>query len=76
MVQAIRQDLTVEKDNVIEICSPVLKSGAHVEVIILFKENGKISKRSLQALIGSAKGAFDSPKQVDDFIRRERDTWE
>jgi hypothetical protein len=76
MVQAIRQELTIQKDSVLEIHSSMLKSGEHVEVIILLKENKPMQKHSLLSLMGSGKGCFSSPDEVDTFIRGERDKWE
>lgn len=38
MTQAIRQDVIVQKDHKIEICSPELKFGDHVEVIVLLDQ--------------------------------------
>lgn len=76
MVQAIRQEVTVQKDSVIEIRSPILKPGAHVEVIILLEENGIKKKQNLGSLIGTGKGSFATPEEVDAFIRGERDKWE
>ncbi len=51
MVQAIRQEMTVQKDSVIEIHSSILKSGAHDEVIVLLDENPAVRKKSLSAMI-------------------------
>lgn len=75
MVQAIRQEVTVSEDNVIEIHSPILKVGVQVEVIVLLAEKtGK--KKNLSSLIGKGKGSFDSAKEADAFIRGERNKWE
>lgn len=79
MVQAIRQEMTVQKDHVIEIHSQALKPGAHVEVIVLLKDEGPspvAKKDRLLSLLGAGKGSFSSPQEVDAFIRRERDQWE
>jgi len=76
MVQAIKQELTIQKDSILEIHSSMLKPGTHVEVIILLKESESLKKSSLCSLIGSGKGSFSSPEEVDTFIRRERDKWE
>lgn len=77
MVQAIRQEITVQKDHVIEVHSQVLKPGTRVEVIVLLKEEGPISKKKgFLALLGTGKGSFPSPQEADKFIRRERDQWE
>jgi len=76
MVQAIRQEVTVQKDNVIEIHSPALKSGAHIEVILLLQEGETVPTHSLCSLIGTGKGSFSSVEEADEFIRKERDRWE
>lgn len=75
MTQAIRQDITVQKDHKIEISSPELKLGDHVEVIILLNQE-KPQKTNLRAMLGTGKGSFSSSKEADDFIRGERNTWE
>jgi hypothetical protein len=75
MVQAIRQEVTVQKDSMIEIHSPALKPGSHVEVILLIEEVS-IKKQSLSSLIGTGKGSYASPSEADAFIRGERDKWE
>lgn len=76
MIQAIRQEVTVQNDSVVEIHSPILKSGAHVEVIVLLKDNEPTKKKSLSAFIGTGKGSFKSPYEVDAFLQGERDKWE
>lgn len=75
MVQAIRQEITVEKDSIIEIHSPILKSGDHVEVIILVEANLSLHCQSLSSLLGRGKGSFKSSEEADTFIRNERDGW-
>ena len=76
VVQAIRQELTIQTDSFLEIRSSMLKTGAHVEVIILLKENEPAQKHSLRSLIGNGKGSFSSPDEADAFIRGKRDKWE
>jgi len=75
MTQAIRQEVTVQKDHKIEIYSPELKLGDHVEVILLLNPHSD-KKSNLRALLGAGKGSFASPTEADAFIRRERNTWE
>lgn len=75
MTHAIRQDVTVQKDHKIEIYSPELKLGDHVEVILLFDQDKK-RNFSLRSFIGAGQGSFSSPEEVDSFIRGERDQWE
>ncbi|WP_409878151.1 hypothetical protein [Dendronalium sp. ChiSLP03b] len=59
-----------------KICSPELPTGATVEVIILLESLPQQSEKSLTSFIGSAKGSFTTPEEVDKFIRQERDVWE
>ncbi len=44
MVKAIKQELTVQKDNMIEIHSLSLKPGVRVEVILLLDEEVVLQK--------------------------------
>jgi hypothetical protein len=76
MVQAIRQEITVQTDNVIEIRSSALKTGTQVEVILLLPENAPPQKSSFSSLMGKGKGSFNSPSGADAFIRAERNKWE
>jgi hypothetical protein len=75
MVKAIRQEITVQKDSVIEIHSLALKPGIHVEVILLLEEESS-QKGTLLSLLGTGKGSFASSEEADAFIRRERNQWE
>lgn len=74
-MQAIQQELTIRKDNILEIHSPLLKSGEHVEVILLLKEKTQ-ETTGLFSLFGAGKGAFSTPEEADAFIYKERDLWE
>lgn len=75
MIDAIRQQVTVQPGGFIEVQSAELPVGARVEVIVLV-ESASRRKRSLRNMIGTAKKSFASVKEVDDFIRQERDSWE
>ncbi|MEB3886276.1 hypothetical protein [Lyngbya sp. CCY1209] len=33
-------------------------------------------KKSLKSMIGTGKGCFETPKEADRFIRKERDKWQ
>ena len=74
MVQAIRQELTIQDDHVLELHSSMLKIGSHVEVIVLLKDPPPV--KNFTSLIGTAKGSFNTPQEADNFIRGERDKWE
>lgn len=76
MLNGLRQKAIVKPGGVIEICSPELPPGATVEVIVLLESPPKHSQKPLISFIGSAKGSFATPEEVDKFIRQERDAWE
>ncbi|MDF5729828.1 MAG: hypothetical protein PUP92_17910 [Rhizonema sp. PD38] len=76
MLSGLRQKAIVKPGGVVEICSSELPTGATVEVIVLMDLPFEESKRSLSSFIGSAKGSFATPEEVDRFIRQERDQWE
>lgn len=70
MVTAIRQEIIVQKNHVIEIHSSALKPGTHVEVILLLEEDTTSEKNYFLSLLGTGKGSFSSPEEADTFIRR------
>ncbi|MGI2907049.1 hypothetical protein [Tolypothrix sp. VBCCA 56010] len=75
MLKGLRQKAIVKPGGVVQICSPELPTGATVEIIVLISPTQQ-SKKSLTSFIGSAKGSFATPEEVDKFISQERDTWE
>ncbi|MEH1813657.1 MAG: hypothetical protein V7K26_18995 [Nostoc sp.] len=76
MLNGLRQQAIVKPGGVVEISSPELPAGATVEVIVLLESPPKHSEKPLTSFIGSAKGIFATPEEVDQFIRQERDAWE
>ena len=78
----IRQTVTVESEGVLEVRSPEFVRGASAEVIVRLAEGPSATaepampKRTMMSLFGSAKGLFNSPEEVDEFLRRERDSWD
>ncbi|MHC5933593.1 hypothetical protein [Nostoc sp.] len=76
MLNGLRQQAIVKPGGVVEICSPELPAGATVEVIVLIESPPKHSEKPLTSFIGSARGSFATPEEVDNFIRQERDAWE
>ncbi|MBN3888893.1 MAG: hypothetical protein HWQ43_06845 [Nostoc sp. JL31] len=73
MLNGLRQQAIVKTGGVVEISSPELPAGATVEVIVLLESPAKHSEKPLSSFIGSSKGSFATPKEVDKFIRQERD---
>ena len=76
MFNGFRQQAIVKPGGVVEICSPELLAGATVEVVVLLESPPKHSEKLLTSFIGSARGSFATPEEVDNFIRQERDAWE
>jgi uncharacterized SAM-dependent methyltransferase len=76
MLKGLRQKAIVKPGGVVEICSSELPTGATVEIIVLIESPTDQSKKSLTSFIGSAKGSFATPEEVDKFISQERDAWE
>lgn len=76
MFSGLRQKVVVQPGGVVELRSPELPAGATVEVIVLLVPQPEESKRPLSSFIGAAKGHFATPKEVNQFIRQERDRWE
>lgn len=74
-MQAIRRDMFVQNDSVLEIHSSLLKTGTSVEVIVLLKSEPSQVTSGLSALLGAGKGCYSSVKEADAFIRKERDQW-
>lgn len=77
MRNAIKQNVTVQRGGRIEVFVPELAEGTTAEVIVLeaARENSPVRKTMLAGVIGTGKGAFTSPQEVDQFIRTERDQW-
>lgn len=76
MLSGIKQKVIVKPGGVVEICSPELPPGATVEVIVLLESPPQQASKPLTSFIGTAKGNFATPEEVDQFIRQERDAWE
>ncbi len=54
-----------------------LEAGSRVKVTVEVEAKpGAREPRPLSQLMGSAKGLFASPEEVDDFIRQLRDEWD
>ncbi|HET6569119.1 MAG TPA: hypothetical protein VFG50_14225 [Rhodothermales bacterium] len=77
MVQAVRKRVTIKRGGIVEMQDPELPEGAEAEIIILL--NSQPSGQDLPPLtelVGSAKGVFKSPEEIDAYIRDLRDEWD
>jgi hypothetical protein len=75
MLTAIRKTVPVQPGGKVQFSAPELEFATEAEVIVLVEESNK-GTRSLASFIGSGKGLFKSPEEVDAYIRSERDAWE
>ena len=75
MVQAIKEHVVVKEGGLIEIRRPELPPGTAAEVIVMIEEAVE-PPPSLASLIGTGRGLFGSPEEVDAYLREERDSWE
>lgn len=77
MLNAIKEKVTVKAGGKIVIQSPELIEGTTAEVIVMV-DNPPEKSRSLMSFfgVGKGKGSFKTAKDVDSFIRAERDSWD
>ena len=79
MVRELHLRATVQPGGKIEIESTELTAGEDVDVTISPAKNpGESEKRSAVDILAEAPGhlAFKSAKEVDDYIREERASWD
>ena len=74
MSNAIRRIVTVQPGGRIEINALELPVGTQAEVTVM-EITLPSPKRTLSALLGLGRGAFDAPEEADAFVRQERDQW-
>jgi hypothetical protein len=78
-MEGLRQQVTVGADGLIVIRVPELEEGSRAEVIVMGQGGGKSDKGlppNLSSFIGSCPNMFRSPEEADEFLRRERDSWD
>ena len=76
MTTAIRKSVTIQAEGVIEVRSPQLHTGARADVIVILDDEPQAPRRPLASYVGACKGTFRTVEEVDEYIRRERDSWE
>ncbi|MCI0489352.1 MAG: hypothetical protein L0229_22395 [Blastocatellia bacterium] len=74
MEQVLRKTVIIQPGGHIEIRSDELPAGAEAEVIVIVRAGEQ--PPSYASLFGSGRGSYTTPQEADDFIRRERDSWE
>lgn len=80
MVQAIKKRVRIGAGGKVEIQDPALIEGAEAEVIVLLSEVAEAAPAEelppLESMIGAARGLFNSPEEIDRYIRDLRDEWD
>jgi hypothetical protein len=80
MLLAARQVVTVQVNCQIVLRAPQFQPGTQVEVIVLEQPPATADDLGppvpLRSLIGSCKGMFKSADEADEFIRKERESWD
>lgn len=74
MNQAIRRKIVVKSGKL----SKNMSSELHLDItagLIVKLETSLVKKQFLTSLIGTGKGSFATPFEVDEFISRARDSW-
>ena len=76
MTRAIKTSTVVQEGGRIEVETRELIPGTQVEVIILQNQSNGLP--SIDEILAGYSGGrlFKSAKEVDDYIRTERDSWE
>lgn len=76
MVKTIHETVVVQANGVIELRSGELPpAGTPAEVTVTY-EADQTPALPLTSLFGSCRGSFKDASEADDFIRKERDSWE
>ena len=80
MIQAVRKRVRVQAGGIVAVQDTSLPEGAEAEVIVLLTETaeGEVSEElpPLESMFGAAKGVFNTPEEVDQYIRNLRDEWD
>jgi hypothetical protein len=79
MASELRVKTTVLPGHRVEVVSPELREGAAVEVVIQAQETELPPRPTIPEILASlpiAPRVFDSPEDVDRFLKEERDSWD
>jgi hypothetical protein len=78
MQAALRVTATVQSGGKIEVIDPQLPPGEAVDVIVLFPGASAAPRRSIIDVLEQAPGhiLFQTPADVDAYLREERNSWE
>ena len=76
MQKALHIRTTVQPGGRVEVASPELEAGQSVDVVVT--RSSSIERRSVVDILAEAPGhrLFKTGKEVDDYIREERASWD
>jgi len=77
-MKAVRAQAVVEPGGILEIRSPELPPpGTPTEVLVLFDPESIPTEPlpPLSSFVGTCKGRFKTPEEIDEYLNRERDSW-
>lgn len=76
MQKALHIRTTVQPGGKVEIASPELEAGQSVDVVVT--RSSSIERRSVVDILAEAPGhrLFKTGKEVDDYIKEERASWD
>jgi len=75
MLTAVKEEVEVMPGGILQIHAKNLKPHTKAFVMAVIEVDEKPSSKKLAGLVGSGKGLYETPEDVDSFIRRERDAW-
>ena len=75
MLTAIKEEVEVMPGGILQIHAENLKPHTKAFVMAVIEVEEKPNLKKLAGLVGSGRGLYKTPEEVDAFIRRERDSW-
>jgi len=72
--EAFSREVTIGEGGVVRIESPHLPTGAKAFVIVIVEDRAT-TPPPFSKLLGRSRPSFHSAAEVDDFIKKERDSW-
>ncbi len=78
-MHAIKERVRVGTGGRIVLSRPEISAGTEAEVIIMVEEqlvSRRSTERPLADFLGAGTGCFADAKEIDAFLRAERDSWE
>jgi hypothetical protein len=75
MLTAVKEEVEVMPGGILQIHAGNLKPHTKAFVMAVIEVDEKPRSKKLASLVGSGRGLYETPEEVDAFIRRERNSW-